>query len=168
MSDPVDLQAQRTAREAEGYYELGIFDEALCRADSLLAEGKLEDFALPMRAECLRSLEHWQEGTSAFEEILRRTPDDVSAHVGLGWCWKRAGRLDLAKEAMERLLLRRPAEPIGLYNLACYCALAGERERSLALLARSIEKDESFRALAGKEKDFASVRDEPEFQRILG
>ena len=168
MPDPVDPQSQRTAREAEGYYELEIFDEALRRAESLLADGKLESFALAMRAECLRSLGRWQDGTSAFEEVLRRSPDDVSAHVGLGWCWKRAGRLDLAKEAMERLLRRRTAEPIGLYNLACYCALAGERERALALLARSIEEDANFRTLARTEEDFASLRDEPEFQRIVG
>lgn len=167
MSDRNDHHWARVAREAEGYYELGLYEDALGRAESLLEAEKLEKFALAMKAECLRSLERWREGILAFEAILERDARDTAAYVGLGWCQKRAGRLDLAMSSMERLLEARPGDGLGLFNLACYSCLDGRRERALKLLEESIEKDEMFRKLAEKEEDFATLREDPEFLRIL-
>lgn len=167
MIEEPELGDLRIAREAEGYFELGMFEDALERADRLLAEGKLELFALPMKAECLRSLDRFEEGVAFFERLIERDPEDVGAYVGLGWCRKRTGRLDLAVESMERLLRARPDEPIGLFNLACYCALAGGRERALDLLGQSIRADDQFRDLARKEEDFAGLREDPEFESTV-
>jgi tetratricopeptide (TPR) repeat protein len=167
MSGPNDHHTLRTAREAEGFYELELYEEALRRADQLLADGKLERFSLALRAECLRCLGRWEEGAGAFEKILRREPEEVSAYVGLGWCLKRAGRLDHAMETLNQLLAVSPREGIGLYNLACYCSLAGDRDRALDYLQRSIEVDTQYRELAEAEEDFASLREDPAFRRIL-
>lgn len=167
MTESGDSRAFRTAREAEGYYELELYEDALARVELLLSEGQLEDFSLSMKAECLRGLGRWEEGAEAFEAVLRARPEEVGAYVGLGWCRKRAGRLDLAIEAMERLLVAKPEEPIGLFNLACYLSLAGESERALSLLDASIRKDAAYRKLAEKEEDFAGLREDPAFRRIV-
>jgi uncharacterized Ntn-hydrolase superfamily protein len=50
--------------------------------------------------------------------------------------------------------------PMLLYNLACYESLAGRRDDALAHLRRSIELDESFRALAADDRDFDPIRAE--------
>jgi tetratricopeptide (TPR) repeat protein len=169
MTDqPSDREARR-AREAEGYYELGLFEDALARAKELVGsshEGTVR-FALVMQAECLRSLERWVEGATAFERLIAADPENVAAYVGLGWCRKREGRLDLATRSMERLLAEKPEEGIGLFNLACYLALAGERERPLELLRSAIRVEESFRALAREEEDFASLAGDPRFLEIV-
>jgi tetratricopeptide (TPR) repeat protein len=167
MSEPGDSHAFRTAREAEGYYELELYEDALLRAELLLSEGHLEDFAVAMKADCLRGLGRWEEGAAAFEALIRSKPEAVAAYVGLGWCQKRAGRLDLAIEAMERLLAARPEEAIGLFNLACYLSLAGESVRALSLLDASIRKDATYRKLAETEEDFAALRGDPTFQKLL-
>jgi tetratricopeptide (TPR) repeat protein len=72
-------KAERIAREAEGYYELQLFDEALDRADHLLGLGRQVPFAEAIRAECLRSLERYDEGADAFEQILKVDPANVPA-----------------------------------------------------------------------------------------
>jgi tetratricopeptide (TPR) repeat protein len=162
-----DERSVRIAREAEGYLELGLFEEALERAEVLCDEGRLLPFALSVRGECLRSLDRYAEGVKVYEELLRCDGENVGAFVGLGWCRKRTGRLDLALEAMERLLEARPGEGIGLYNLACYCALAGQRERALTLLERSIAVERQYRELAIGEEDFDTLRDDPGFVSIV-
>jgi len=167
MTEPLDPQTVRIAREAEGYYELGLYDDALQRAEDLIERGKLADHAWMLKAECLRSLGRWPDGSAAFEEAIRREPGSVAGHVGLGWCRKREGRLDLAIQAMELLLRSRPEEPVGLYNLACYLSLSGDRARSLDLLRRAIEAEDGYRDLAVREEDFAALRDDPAFGEIV-
>jgi tetratricopeptide (TPR) repeat protein len=167
MADVPDPRYVRVAREAEGYYELQLYEEALERVDRLLAVPVFEDASLAMRAECLRGLERWEEGAAAYEALLGRDPENVSAYVGLGWCRKREGRLDLALAAMDRLLRASPGEGIGLYNLACYCSLDGQRERAIELLARAVEAEAEFREHARTEEDLDPIRDEPAFGRIV-
>jgi tetratricopeptide (TPR) repeat protein len=166
---PKDEQhkSERIAREAEGYYELQLFDDALERAERLLEFGHEVPFAETLRAECLRSLERYDEGAEAYELILKVDPASVAAWVGLGWCRKRSGRLDLAIECMQGLLEHRPNEGIGFYNLACYLSLNGEHDRALALLSKSISIDSGFRRLAPKEDDFAAIRSDPGFRRLV-
>ena len=167
MPDEPDPGSARLAREAEGYYELQLYEEALQRAASLLSHPPFRKFAMSMRAECLRCLEHWGEAAAAFESILESEPENIAAYVGLGWCRKRNGELGLAVESMERLVATHPGEAIGHFNLACYLALTGERERPLGLLRQAVATEESYRDLARKEEDFSSLRQDPEFRRIV-
>ena len=166
MTGAPDPKALRIATEAEGYYELELYEEALERAETLLSMGALEIAGLAMKAECLRSLERYEEGAAVFERILARDDANVAAYVGLGWCRKRSGRLDLAIESMERLLAGKPDEPIGLYNLACYLSLRGDREPALELLGRAVALEEEFRKLATEEEDFAPLRRDRAFLRL--
>jgi tetratricopeptide (TPR) repeat protein len=167
MNAPVDPRSIRLVREAEGYYELGLFAEALARAEQLLAEGALELPAAALKAECLRALGRWEEGVAAFERVVQLDASAVAGYVGIGWCQKRTGRIDLAKDAMERLLVIRPGEAIGLFNLACYCALAGERERAFDLLEQAVTADDAYRTLAATEEDLQALRPDPRFRRLL-
>jgi uncharacterized Ntn-hydrolase superfamily protein len=51
-------------------------------------------------------------------------------------------------------------EPMLLYNLACYESLAGHTKDAIAHLRRSIELDDSYRALAVQDPDFDPIRTE--------
>jgi tetratricopeptide (TPR) repeat protein len=50
-----------------------------------------------------------------------------------------------------------------LYNLACFEALAGKDDDSIAHLARAIELRPQCREWAREDKDFAALRDRPDF-----
>jgi len=158
----------RLAREAQGYLELELWPEALERANGLLEKGVLVEAALAIKGEVYRGQERFEDGAGIFERILASDPGSVHAWVMLGWCRKRTGRLDLALKAMEDLLLAKPAEGIGLYNLACYCSLDGQHERALHYLERAIDAEEEFREHALSEEDLDSLREDPEFRRIVG
>jgi tetratricopeptide (TPR) repeat protein len=77
----------------------------------------------------------------------------------------RAGRFDEARRVLQEGLEEKPGSPPILYDLACVEALAGERERALALLNEAVAADERFRAYAETDEDLASIRDDPRFPR---
>ena len=53
------------------------------------------------------------------------------------------------------------------FQLACYHALAGEREASLDHLERSCAGDPRAKSWARDDHDFDSIRDEPRFQATV-
>ncbi len=59
-------------------------------------------------------------------------------------------------------------EPIVLYNLACYLALAGEKEQALSWLGRSLRIQPSLRKLIPDDSDFDQLRHEPDFRLVVG
>jgi tetratricopeptide (TPR) repeat protein len=72
----------------------------------------------------------------------------------------------------KRLLLEaldRYEDPAGpLYNLACAEALLGETDAALEHLARALRERPSLAQHAPDDPDFASIRDDPRFARIVG
>jgi uncharacterized Ntn-hydrolase superfamily protein len=64
-----------------------------------------------------------------------------------------------AADAMA-VALEGDEQPMLLYHLACYEALAGRHRDAVTHLRRAIELDESYRALAAGDADFEAVRPE--------
>jgi tetratricopeptide (TPR) repeat protein len=50
-----------------------------------------------------------------------------------------------------------------LYNLACYAALAGDREQALVHVARAFELDPDTRAWAADDSDLDAIRSDPRY-----
>ena len=75
---------------------------------------------------------------------------------------------DKAIEALSQALEQFPDDPAVLYNLACAESMAGKSKDALAHLGRSVEQGDRFRELARVDTDLDPIRDEPEFQQLLG
>jgi hypothetical protein len=71
--------------------------------------------------------------------------------------------LAILDEAAERF----PEDPTVPYDLACVLALAGDRDDALEALRRAIELEPEVRKWAGAEEDFAALRRDPEFSRLV-
>jgi tetratricopeptide (TPR) repeat protein len=78
----------------------------------------------------------------------------------------REGRYDEARRILEEGLAERDAGVLH-YQLACTEALAGNRDRALDELETAVRMEDRFRAQAAADEDFASLRDDPGFQRLL-
>jgi tetratricopeptide (TPR) repeat protein len=70
-----------------------------------------------------------------------------------------AGNYDAYLAELEEALERRPDHPATLYNLACAEALAGRSDEALAHLARALELKPEWAEMAGKDDDFAALRE---------
>jgi len=167
MTRPRPTVVLRLLREMEGYFELGLHDDVIRRANQLLHDEPGLLAALRWKGRALQALERWPDAIAVYERLRAEEPEGDEAYLGLGWCHKRAGRLDLALASLEALVGRRADHALAVYNLACYCAIDGQTERSLELLRRAVDRDATFRTHARDEADFDSIREEPRFRALL-
>jgi uncharacterized Ntn-hydrolase superfamily protein len=79
-------------------------------------------------------------------------------------------RKDYARgiEVVEAELERFPDDGMLLYTLACYESLAQRRDRALAHLQQAVELDPQYREAARDDEDFAPLREDVAFGRIVG
>jgi hypothetical protein len=65
------------------------------------------------------------------------------------------------------VLHRYPGSPLALYNIACMEALLGEHDDSLKHLGEALDGAESLRETAQTDDDFASLRGDERFERLI-
>ena len=168
MVEKSDRQRERRLEAARGYLLLDMPDYALTELRAIRDRGGC-GFALDeLRGEAWRQLGRYGDAIVCYEQALRAHPDDLSALLGIAWCYKRTDQLPRAIAAMEQAYDAGSDEPIVLYNLSCYFALNGDKTGALSWLGRALRMKPSLRKLIVDEADFDSLRDDPDFQFISG
>jgi quercetin dioxygenase-like cupin family protein len=79
-----------------------------------------------------------------------------------------AGEYEAGLEIVRRGLDEQPGNPVMLYQVACYEALAGRREQAIEHLREAVGRDERIVGWARRDDDFASLRSDPAFTAIVG
>lgn len=160
------LRVKQLERQAEGYLELGMPEQALEVLGRLGADTPLGSRGLYLSGEALRALDRYEESLVCLDQAAKLAPSDIHVWLAMGWCHKRTGRIDLAIEDLEQARDVQPSEPLIYYNLACYLSLAGESRRAIAYLSTALEMNPAFRALVDEESDFDPIRNDPDFQAL--
>lgn len=168
-------------RRASGYLELGellvdgesapppaacrLLERVLGELGQLPADERITSGPSLIEGEALRALGRWQPALEALSRVAVGR-GRLEAWLGIGWCQKRLGRLDLAIVALQNGLAAFPDQALLLYNLACYHSLAGDVPAAIDHLARAIALDARFRDLTGAEHDFDAIREDPRFVAV--
>jgi tetratricopeptide (TPR) repeat protein len=79
-----------------------------------------------------------------------------------------AGEYAEAADRGRQLVEAHPQYAGLLYNLACCESLAGRTVDAVDHLGRAIDRSEQFRSYAKDDSDFAPIRDEPGFEKLIG
>ena len=153
-------------REAEGYLELDMPQQALDTLSRLGDPTGFDPDALYLWGEALRELERYDEALIALRQAAETMPENVHVWFALGWCHKRTGRVDLAIAALQRAMAVAPEEALVHYNMACYLSLSGEKPRALECLAKALTINPRYRRLIDDESDFDPLRFDPKFQAL--
>ncbi|MCS7264479.1 MAG: DUF1028 domain-containing protein [Armatimonadetes bacterium] len=81
--------------------------------------------------------------------------------------WRQKGNLKKAIEILQGAIQCYPEQAVLYYDLACYFALAGEREKALKALEQAIQLDSGLKALARKDDDLKSLRNDQRFEKLV-
>ncbi len=169
-------------RQASGYIELGelltdgegavpataqrVLQRGLAELGLLSEPTRSGTTASLLEGRALRALGSWEEALVPLGRVAEVSPEQLEAWLGLGWCYKRMGRLDEAIAALRSGLEAAPGQPLLLYNLACYHSLAGDVAAAVDHLTKAISIDDRFRDLTGAERDFDPIRSDPRFVAV--
>jgi tetratricopeptide (TPR) repeat protein len=82
--------------------------------------------------------------------------------------FRERGEYEKALAVIDEDRKQRPDHPALLYETACYEALLGRRDDSVAHLRQAVEREPRFAKSAAEDEDFASLSDDPEFLAITG
>ena len=161
---PPDLQ--RLVDEIDGWLDLRCPDQALQRVQPLLdrADARPEGLALRVRA-CVMQKQH-RAALVDLQELRRTDYDPEWLDLTEAWCKKRVQDLPGAVQCMEQLVARTPRSAIGHFNLGCYLALCGNRERALDEVTLACGIDRTFRDLLWDEPDLDSLHKDPRFKAM--
>ncbi len=166
MSGNHRIRMQRALREAEGYLELNMPQNALGMLARIDDAGTFQGQKLYLTGEALRALERYDEALPPLEQAADLLPSNIHVWLALGWCFKRTGQLERAIHALEQAEEVDPKLALIQYNLACYWSLAGKKQRALSYLNRAIKLDPDFRRRVGEESDFDPIRSDPDFRAL--
>ena len=142
---------------------------------SLAAQLRPEDFQSPMLfATAARALgresaacEAVSTGIRRAEQVLALNPHDGRA-LSLGTCALiDNGQTERALAWSTRCLDLHPNDTSALVNIACVHARVGQRDEALNLLDRVFARGCGKRDWIVNDPDYASLRNEPRFQRML-
>lgn len=168
MTGSVRKRRERLLNAARGYLFLEMPDHALTELSGIDDPERSPFTYYELKGEALKQKEDHRGALLAYSRALSEKPGDLSVLLGLAWCYKRIGQLPRSIAAMQDAYRAHPDEPIVLYNLACYYALAGEKSLALSWLGRALRMKSSLRKLLPEEADFDHLRGDPDFHFIAG
>jgi len=158
---------KRCAAEIEGWLDLGCPEKALEKLGPLLADPGAKLAGLYLRARALVELGRNEEALADIAEIRPFDPDPDWLDLAEAWCLKRTGDLQGAAACMERLIARSHRSAIGHFNLGCYLALLGQRERAIEEVTLACGLEDQYRRAAATEPDLESLRGDPRFEELI-
>jgi len=145
-------------RTACGYAELGMNRESIAALNAIPKAQQNRPEVLQLRLHHLMMRQSWMRALTLSRKLCRVAPECGAGFLHAGFCLNQLGR---TAEARAMLLKGPPAlrrEPIYFYNLGCYEALLGFKAEARQHLEVSFEMDPTFREIAQKDPDLASVR----------
>ncbi len=143
---------------AQGYTELGMFEDALTELDAIEPERQEHPETLVGRLHVLMQARMWAPALDCAQRLARSAPDRSIGFIHTAFCLHEMGRTTEARDS----LLSGPdflqEEPTYHYNLSCYEAVLGNLDTARAHLKRSFELDKNFRELAKVDPDLAALK----------
>jgi serine/threonine protein kinase/Flp pilus assembly protein TadD len=109
-----------------------------------------------------------------FEKVLRvipeylgNHPDDGRAHMFLGTFLAQAGRIEEAKVEAGKAIDLNPADPLMLYNSACFYSRINENRLALESLRKAITSGYQNYEWIKRDSDLDNIRQEPDYIELM-
>ncbi len=143
-------EADRQRRTAEALFVQGLLtartgpkEEALRLLQQADGWGfpPLDSPLMRLAADCLSELQEPELAAQAYREILKRSPEDLAARLGLGAALLASGRVAAAEREAREALRRRPEAPQGHFLLGAALLEEKQADEARTHLERALAAD---------------------------
>lgn len=149
---------ERTILAAQGYSELGMFDDAIAELDTLPDETDDDSTVVELRTVIFMQAKRWQPALEMSRELCRLEPLKSSGYIHEAFCLHELGHTGDARDVLLAGPEALHAEPTFHYNLACYECALGNFDLARLHLEKSFQLDKKMRDFAKTDPDLAPLR----------
>ena len=152
------INVHKALNAAQGYLELGMYDDAHLELNRLSPEmlGRAE--FLECRLFLYMQQRRWEDALGIAAKLRRTDPQVATGYIQAAFCLHELGRTPEARELLVSGPETLRQNALFHYNLACYEAVLGDAESALAHLKRSFTLQADLRDVAREDSDLASLK----------
>jgi tetratricopeptide (TPR) repeat protein len=143
-----ESQDLRRLMAAEGYIELGMYDEAAVELDQIDSFSPIASHVLALRLCIYAGLAKWELMEAVAEDLARHNPDDPQWAIWRAYAAARRQSIEGAKKILLQALYTHPNDPRVHYALSCYESRLNHFNTAKRHLARAIQLDSRLKLLA--------------------
>ncbi|MDB6139338.1 MAG: Tetratricopeptide repeat-containing protein [Verrucomicrobiaceae bacterium] len=152
------MELERKILTAQGYMELGLFEDARAELVSLPKQAWERLEVMETWVLCLMGEQRWEEALEMSGRLCEMQPKEAGGFIHSAYCLHELGRTEEAMVMLQSGPRSLRTKSVYFYNLGCYCAKLGRVEEARQFLEKSFEIDNSLRRLAKKDPDLAELR----------
>jgi TolB-like protein/Flp pilus assembly protein TadD len=108
-----------------------------------------------------------QKAALFYPSYLLRHPEDSRAHQFYALTLKRLGRLEEAKEEMNKGIKQNPNDTIIIYNAACFYSMLGDKKIAIENIKKAIDNGFGNYEYIKRDPDLNTLRKEPSFIALM-
>jgi len=157
----LNLKASTLAR-------MGKLDEALMCYTTLIEKDPSNGNHLMNKGIILFEKKRLDEAISDLDKALQLNPKMTEAWVVKSLALSEMGKYEEASQCCDKILEMEPTHATALYNKACFESLRGNVEVAIDFLRKAIGIDKRFIESAKEERDFANIRNDERFVKLIG
>lgn len=150
--------AERRIVAAQGYVELGLYEEARAELSVLPSELQERVDVVEISLLCLMGRHAWAEGLALATKLCHQEPAEPGGYIHAAFCLHELGKTAEAIDMLSRGPVSLRTKPVYYYNMGCYHARLGHFEKSIVYLERAFEMDGDLRQHAKKDPDLDALR----------
>ncbi len=158
---------QRLVDQVDGWLDLRCPERALKLVGPVIASPEGKSIGLSLRIRANARLGNYQDALADLAELRSEHSTNDWIDLTEAWCRRRHNDLPGAIRCTEQLLARNHRHDMARFNLACYAALSGDKDRAVDELSMACGFNPECRTLAIDEPDFDSLRTDERFRQLL-
>src|SRR5262245_34767950 len=153
------------AQRGETHRLMKRYEEALADFTRAIELDEEYAWALASRGVTYRLMERYEEALADSVSAVELDAEETTAHLSIIACYRKLGRMEEYQRQVE--IARSVIEKESVYIRACFAAVCGDTENTLALLRRALEDKDVPIDWAMMDPDFDWVREDPRFATLL-
>ncbi len=159
LSDREQILLKKALTYANGYRELGMFDEALAELASTGEIYASQTEFMQMQLVILMEAERWKEALPFANILASSDSSDPGNLVNLAYVTRRASGIEGARIILENASKRFPQEAIIHYNLGCYACHSKDLDTAKAHLLTAFSLNENYLEMSSTDDDLTLLKD---------